>query len=281
MTGASCVTCGESLRGPFCWNCGERKLGEHDYSLHHFLKHALEAFTHLDGNIVRSARLLVTRPGFLTGEYLVGRRTSYAAPLQLFLIMNLAYFLIQPWIGWNSLTTSLAAHLNDEFYSPIARRLVDHALHRMELPLSAFEQRFDTIAATHAKSLVILMVPIFASALTLVHRGANRYYVEHLFFSLHFFAFWLILTSANLVVTNIVVDTLSAKEIPVPWELIVNVSSSLQFVLVAAYLYFACGRVYGGSKKETLLKSLGLGIAVFGVLQIYRFILFFTTLYSL
>jgi hypothetical protein len=276
-----CVACNTRLAGAYCWNCGEKRLGEHDYSLYQFLKHALEACTHFDANIFRGLASLVTRPGFLTSEYLAGRRKSHMGPLQLFLIINVIYFLLQPLIGWNNLTTSLATHLNDEFYSPVARRVADAVMAKSRLTLTDFEARFDRTSLTHAKSLVILMVPMFALALALFYRKAERYYVEHLIFSLHFFAFWLLMTSAVLFLTNLVIEASFARRLPFQWQAIEYTSNAVQVLLYIWYFRRACRKVYHEPSGVTFVKAAGLGVSVIYVLKAYRMILFFTTLYSL
>ena len=48
------------VSGAFCPNCGEKKPGPHDFSLHHFFTHALGEFFHFDSKIFRSFRLLFT-----------------------------------------------------------------------------------------------------------------------------------------------------------------------------------------------------------------------------
>ncbi len=278
---AECVTCGKPLAGTYCWNCGEKRLEEHDYSLKHFVKHAIEAFTHVDANFFRSVRLLLTKPGSLTFEYLVGRRKFHIGPLQLFLLVNVLYFLLQPLIGWNNLTTSLATHLNDEFYSPLARRFVEGAMAKTNMGLTEFEQKFDQISVTHAKSMVILMVPMLAIVLALVYRRARKYYVEHLVFSLHFFAFWLIITTVLLVLTELVINLSSGSQIPIGWQAIEFASSSAAFLVSTWYFGSGGRRVYDEPLVPALVKGVISALAVIYILKVYRMILFFTTLWSL
>src|ERR1700681_3790384 len=68
-----CGNCGVPLGGDFCHACGQRALGP-DVSLHDFFHEAFEEFAHVDGKIVQTLRLLLTKPGMLTREFLDGRR---------------------------------------------------------------------------------------------------------------------------------------------------------------------------------------------------------------
>ena len=44
--------------------------------------HFFQDITHYDGKFVGSIRYLLTKPGFLTTEYMAGRRASYLQPDQ-------------------------------------------------------------------------------------------------------------------------------------------------------------------------------------------------------
>src|SRR5207302_5344049 len=85
-TAWQCPTCETDVRDRFCPSCGEKKFGYADLSMRHFFTHALGEFFHFDSKIFRSFRLLFTRPGFLTSEYLRGCRKPYLHPFQLFFV---------------------------------------------------------------------------------------------------------------------------------------------------------------------------------------------------
>src|SRR5471032_886659 len=88
-----CANCTTPMQGKYCHACGERKVHEHDLTLRHFFLHAVHEFTHLDSKVFATVRYLFTRPGFLTQEFVAGRRSRYMKPLALFLIAS-AVFLI-------------------------------------------------------------------------------------------------------------------------------------------------------------------------------------------
>ncbi|MDP2136554.1 MAG: DUF3667 domain-containing protein, partial [Candidatus Didemnitutus sp.] len=72
-----CVSCGAPTEGQFCAQCGEKRVGPGDLTLRHFVEHMLEAFTHADGKIFLTVRLLLARPGRITADYLRGKRKPY------------------------------------------------------------------------------------------------------------------------------------------------------------------------------------------------------------
>ena len=69
----ACPSCGAPSMGRFCQRCGEKRRANHDFSIRHYVGEAIETFTHFDSKILRTAWLLVSRPGVLSANYLQGR----------------------------------------------------------------------------------------------------------------------------------------------------------------------------------------------------------------
>jgi hypothetical protein len=209
--GGSCSSCGCAFEGRFCPRCGERRLTTADYSLRAFSREALSTITNLDSTLSRSFAALVGRPGLLTREYLAGRRTRYLRPMQLFVFCNVIFFFVQPLTGFNTLTTPLHVHLHHLPYSPLARQIVDRMVNAKGVSAREYELLFNATIDAQARTLVVAMVPLLALLIAAMHR--RRYFVEHLVFSLHFFAFFLLLLptlAAALWVANATAGALDA-----------------------------------------------------------------------
>ena len=89
----SCPNCGSELLGNYCSNCGQ-----HDQDMRRpffkLLGEVLSSLLELDGRAYRTIYYLFTKPGFLSSEYVSGRRMSYTPPLRLFLVISISFFLI-------------------------------------------------------------------------------------------------------------------------------------------------------------------------------------------
>jgi hypothetical protein len=90
---AVCANCGTPLTGQFCSHCGQR-LEQHVHSLTEFLGEAAEVITHADSRVWRTFVPLLFRPGFLTQQYLAGRRASYLPPFRLYIVLSVVFFLM-------------------------------------------------------------------------------------------------------------------------------------------------------------------------------------------
>jgi hypothetical protein len=87
-----CANCGERLYGPFCAACGQRDA-DLRRPLREMLGEWLGAVVAFDSRMARTFPPLVLKPGFLTEEFLAGRRVRYVHPLKLYLAVSLVFFI--------------------------------------------------------------------------------------------------------------------------------------------------------------------------------------------
>ncbi|WP_084628177.1 DUF3667 domain-containing protein [Silanimonas lenta] len=90
-------------RDAFCRNCGVPLLGEHCHAcgqaaqglvrpMARLLGDALDSLFELDSRLLRTLPALLFRPGWLSTEYLAGRRARYVSPVRLFVFLCIATF---------------------------------------------------------------------------------------------------------------------------------------------------------------------------------------------
>src|SRR5687768_8601619 len=85
----TCKSCGHEFTGLYCNICGEKVLEPRDRTLKTFLSQIQLALTFTDNKFLKSLKLMITRPGFLSREFVEGRRVPYARPIQVFFVLNL------------------------------------------------------------------------------------------------------------------------------------------------------------------------------------------------
>lgn len=89
----SCPNCEADVHGPFCAQCGQETVIEPP-TLHEFVHEYLHHYIALEGRLWRSLKLLLTKPGELTQEFLAGRRHRYVRPLPLYVTVSFLFFLL-------------------------------------------------------------------------------------------------------------------------------------------------------------------------------------------
>jgi hypothetical protein len=80
----TCLNCGAPVASSYCAQCGQkthlhRTIGDAVHEMVH-------GVLHFDTKFWRTLPLLATRPGFLTRDYIEGRRVRYISPFALFLM---------------------------------------------------------------------------------------------------------------------------------------------------------------------------------------------------
>jgi len=89
----NCRNCGEALIGPYCSHCGQHE-GRGDFSFGDVAGELLDELLSWDSRFWRTLVPLVFRPGFLTAEFIAGRRARYVPPFRLYLIISFVLFLV-------------------------------------------------------------------------------------------------------------------------------------------------------------------------------------------
>jgi len=88
-----CLNCGAVVHGRFCQVCGQENI-EPKESFWHLVTHFMYDITHFDGKFFRTLKYLLFKPGFLSHEYLRGRRASYLHPIRMYVFTSAFFFLI-------------------------------------------------------------------------------------------------------------------------------------------------------------------------------------------
>ncbi len=174
-----CKNCGWKLEPEFkfCPNCGQ----EHKEKVVHFKQFMLDFlgdyFT-FDSLIIRSVRPLLFNPGFLTQEFLAGRRVRYIPPLRMFIFISIIFFLV---LG--PVDSSVGVEKSDE------------------------NEFLDFFFSVWFPRLFFLLLPLFAFFLFLMFRKSVKIYLSHFIFSVHFHAFIFALSTIFVILIDYIFPT--------------------------------------------------------------------------
>lgn len=153
MTVSKCKNCDEAMPGTaaFCPACGQ-SVKVYSRPWHEIARELLVETLDFDGRMFHSMRLLLSRPGFLSQEYISGKRVAYTSPIRIYLVISLLFFLVLPVIVPPPVNVSADHKLSVDLYS---------------------------------KGMFVLL-PAFALILKMFYR--RFYYMDHLVFSVHLFS---------------------------------------------------------------------------------------------
>jgi hypothetical protein len=225
--GFVCPNCGRENEGEFCTDCGQKKIHPGDLSLRHAWHHVAHEVAHYDGKLFDTIKLLFTRPGRLTLDFLEGRRARHVHPIQLFLTFGVVFFFL--------------AHVNSpvdlraivEMQPPAAHQKLTHMVGKRGLTLDQFLDRTTERMNANFKAVDTTAILLQGFWLWLMFRKRRQFLAENMVMTLHLACFsmalWLTIGSLHWFGVN--------RMITAP------------LMLFAGFVYFlfAARRVYGGS----------------------------------
>lgn len=278
---AACVSCGHAGDTPFCPACGERRPADRRYTLREFAEESWGAITDVDSRMMRSIRTLFNQPGELTVRYMRGERGGWLPPLRLFLLMNVLFFVAAGFFNTRIFDTPLRVQTLYQWYSDeiqplVAAKVGDPLLGEASLRASAYAIEFDARTEALARSLVILMVPMWAVIAALLNVRKRRPLLQHVAFALHAYA----AAFGLLVAVYAGVLTVVLSTIAVTGQKFDVGDAGLSAIMMgglAAYFAAAQRRAYDDGWPVAIAKGVVLGAGYGVVLQFYRPILFFLT----
>jgi hypothetical protein len=283
---APCQNCGAPLTGKYCATCGQRH-DPHIHSLGEFVAEATESITHADSRLWRTLWALIAKPGFLTKEFLEGRRARYLPPFRLYLVLSVVFFLIAA-AGSSHNTVGFVGLHDDAAKSPLyVQKLEDLPAKPAETPeqranrictdfnfaLGSNEGLVDgpavcrKIVGDNGHALVqalyhnipralIVFLPLLALTMRLMY--LRRHYVEHLLFFVHTHAYVFVFLTLYVLVMRFV-----------PSKSVQDTATVVMLLGLPYYTYRAMLRVYGQRKWVTRAKfsALTLSYLVLGVIM--------------
>jgi ribosomal protein S27AE len=108
-----CQNCGTKFDGKFCPNCGQ-SVTDYDKPFSFILYTFAGDFFAFDTRFFHSVTALLFKPGFLSKEYIEGRRAKYAPPFRMFIFISFILFLLLETYSNRGLTKVLDISVGDE-----------------------------------------------------------------------------------------------------------------------------------------------------------------------
>ena len=89
----NCLNCGATVQGRYCHVCGQENT-EPKETFWHMFTHFFYDITHFDGSFFVTLKDLLFKPGFLSREYMLGRRKKYLHPVRMYVFTSAVFFLV-------------------------------------------------------------------------------------------------------------------------------------------------------------------------------------------
>jgi hypothetical protein len=187
-----CPECGTPGVGEYCHNCGEQ-METHLFSVKHYLKEVFHEFAVIDSKFFRTIPPLLFKPGFLTREYIAGRRKRYLSPARLYILVAFVSFFA---LGY------YLNHALEDLYSITTKSNGQMVFKMNDVKGERARQSAETfirfLIEVSPYVLLLVSTPIFALILKLLYWKRRILFAEHMVFSFQFYAFSLMILIGSL-----------------------------------------------------------------------------------
>jgi Protein of unknown function (DUF3667) len=277
QTPALCASCNSTLHGEYCHHCGEKRIEPgKDLSLLAFLRETIQEFLSFDTKVLKSYLVFFTKPGELTKAWILGQRNRYIKPLTMFLAIAVAvhFFLPNTNVYFESMDSMTLAYEQKNPFPNVLQYNMGGAIveksKKLGISHADFYRRAFQNCWEKSKLFLVAIVPFWGLAIWGLMWGRNRYFLPHLVFAFHAFAFFM---AIDLIFLLIVDKVLKAENISDEWFIPLLMGYGI-------YLWVALRKVYGKMHWGIhALRFLGVLFSLVVCIVLYRqFVTVFTVM---
>ena len=250
------------------------------YFIHEFLNN----YFSFDSKFFNTLKPLITKPAFLSLEFIEGRRIRYINPIQLFVFISFLYFLADSFMflkenpeGKDYVVMDSKGNkanldsLDIVLFEPDSMDTTNDSIQNIDQNRSLIKnflrkaQNFNQLDKDEQNErvsrmisyFVFILTPLFALLLGWFFEKRNRHYLENLIFSLHFHSFFFLTGFFFMVFDRI---------IPEP------IDSFSLVVIRIGYLLLALRKFYFYKWTSTIFRFIGL-VSIYLLLVLLCFLL--------
>lgn len=271
-----CENCATPLGDDYCAGCGQaahsniRFFGE-------IVKDLLSSFFSYDSKFNRTIQPLLFKPGFLSVQFIAGRRARFLTPFRLYLFTSVICFLmlslqnrmnddgVEIQLGASDAVQNVDEKIGSEANSNeldvniagVSESVNDYIEQQASKLVGLTSGQLLELAFNTLPTMMLVLLPILALLMKLLYFGSRRYYVEHLIVVLHSQSFLFIMF------TLLGLIEMLGKSLLVNSDWITSVSGTLLLLWAFAYIPLMLKRVYQQSRAVTLMKYAVLLVSYF------------------
>ncbi len=230
-----CNNCGTSLNGRYCHHCGQ-PARSFIRAIPGLIGEVASETLYYDSRMWRTLQCLLFKPGWLSRQYVEGKRARYTPPVRLYLVTSILAFLIVTLTisaidfgeGPEEISQSFAEgsesaiRFGGEDWHPEDNPLelswlgergnawLNRQIGIMDANLREAVRnpaRFIRTAASMLPQTMFVILPLFSAWVAVFYLFSGRYYIEHLLLQVHNHAF-LFLSMVGLYMIELVRDFL-------------------------------------------------------------------------
>ena len=273
MLSKTCNNCNAELYGEYCSKCGQKNK-ELNLSIITLIQEYFINLFSLDSKIFITLKHLITKPGFLSNEYIKGRQKKYVLPGKLYLFLSVLTILVISLIRENN-GSSYMKYSHDRLGILISDDINGINITRwggyggnfswdlIDTPIIEIDK-----SSLYSKAF-LLCFPIYALLLKLFYR--KKLYIHNMILSLHNHIFILLILLISIPIRLLTGYNLFGDPTWIETRFLEKIIIYVTFFSLSLYIYLSALNYYNESKLLTLIKYIPLMMGWFFVMA-YSFV---------
>ena len=184
-----CKNCNTPLKDLYCYKCGQKDRNL--LSVKEMFSEFTDNIFSFDSRFFITLKYLLLRPGYLTLEYWLGKRSTYLPPIKLYLVLSVLFFLLV-----SNLREEEADYIINEEDGrvPISTRIdgsgvfIDN-LNKGFIILEKKQIGGNELLFSTMPSAMFILMPFMGILFFLLYKKKKLFYSYHLITVLHFHCF--------------------------------------------------------------------------------------------
>lgn len=288
-----CLNCNRELYGKYCHACGQENV-QPRRPIWEIPWHFITNIINVDGKFWSSVKYLLFRPGYLSKEYINGRRNSFHEPVRMYLVTSFILFFLSGFM-FDSVSSVISDELqndkkelmnnSDSNSTSFGSRKIyigeidsmgnkdvnitfgdDNVVEKTDTiskeelseAIKKSENQIKDIISyleSNLSWILWISIPLFASGLKLIYIRRRIFFWDHLIFSLHFYSFMFLLVVVWFGFEKLD-DLVDSNNI----KAIVDYTTSIILISGGVYLLVGMKRFYSQGWIKTVIKFILLNI---------------------
>ena len=258
-----CKNCHSEIKEYYCPNCGQ-EVKDMNLSILSFIKEFIGNLFSLDSKVLVTFKYLMIRPGFLSNEYISGRRKQYTLPSRLYLFATITSIIIFSLLTQD---TTYYFKFNDRSFGFIMSEHFDGrgAIAFLWTSTDGIDNWEDidieplqVDILSFISKIFLFLFPIFALLMKCFYW--KRLYINHLILVLHNHSFILISYTLIFIINKLFIYF--GFDVITSWLVV------LILLFISTYTFISAYKFYGEGKIITLIKFFPLALAYLFILLI-------------
>jgi hypothetical protein len=175
----TCKNCNKKFNGKYCNNCGQKHYSDSDKHISSIFKETFHYFTHFEGTLFSTLKVIYFHSGKLSVDYCNGIRKKYFHPVSFYFLIVALYLVFPVAEGLNvPLQFQEKTYMGELKREQVLSKMQDETITREQ-----FTEKYVHASTKVSKILLFLFIPFSTILISFLYYNQKRLIFDLIIFS--------------------------------------------------------------------------------------------------